>query len=189
MAQNASNVRVAVAGAVHVAPLGTTLPSTFDEPLDAAFEEVGFITEDGITETYEVETEDLIAWQGATIVRKVNTSSNYTFEFSVMETTRVGLELFFGGSYVEDDGVDGYKLDVKSGQRDQRVFVFDVLDGDEHIRIACAQAEVVERGEITYASGEAISYPMTVTAYPVNGTVMTRLSGSAAWAPAAGSGS
>jgi hypothetical protein len=74
MALDASNVEVAVTGAVYLAPLGTTLPTDSDTPLDGAFQNVGYLSEDGITETPEEDTTEIQAWQNGDIVRRVLTS-------------------------------------------------------------------------------------------------------------------
>ena len=37
--------------AIHLAPYGTTLPTTLDGALDPAFEDVGWLHSDGLTET------------------------------------------------------------------------------------------------------------------------------------------
>jgi hypothetical protein len=40
------------------------------------------------------------------------------------------------------------------------------VDGDVDIRIVIPDGQVTERGDVTYANGEAIGYDVTVTAYP-----------------------
>ena len=79
--------------------------------------------------------------------------------------------------------ITGYKMDVLLASSDRRTFVIDVIDDDTHIRLYIPLGEVTERGEITYANnGEALSYPVTITCYPVDGVLLTKFSDAAAWA-------
>ena len=61
--------------------------------------------------------------------------------------------------------------------------VIDVIDSDTHIRLYIPNGEVTERGEVTYANnGEALSYPVTITCYPVDDVLLTKFSDAVAWA-------
>ena len=75
-----------------------------------------------------------------------------------------------------------WKIDVKPPTSDKRAFVLNVVDGEDLIRIYLGNAELTERGEVPYQNGEAVMYPVTITAYPdANGNLMTKFSNSAAW--------
>lgn len=182
MAQVAANVLVGRSGALYVAPSGTPLPTTASMPLNAAFVELGYVSEDGVTETPEEDTSEIRAWQGSTIVRRVTSSYEHRFSFKLIETKKPVLELYFKGSTVQSDGGTGFKLDVKSPTTDRRAFVLDVVDGDKVVRNVVEDGEVVERGEITYGAEDAVGYEVTLTAYPNTAqTVVTKLSDDPAW--------
>ncbi|MBR5285585.1 MAG: phage tail protein, partial [Clostridia bacterium] len=51
-----------VGGAVHWAPIGTTLPTTATETLNAAFKELGYVSEDGLTNNNSPESDTVKAW-------------------------------------------------------------------------------------------------------------------------------
>lgn len=187
MALDANNVRVGVTGAVYVAPTSTTLPSTVTTSLDAAFRDLGYVSEDGITEEYDEDTEEIKAWQNGVTVRRVITSSTATLNFTLIESKANVLELFHKGSSVVTDGSTGYKINVKAPAPDRRSFVFDVVDGDDVIRIVVPDGEVTERGEVVYKNDEPVGYEVTVTCYPTTqgsdeNTVMVKLSAADGWA-------
>jgi hypothetical protein len=80
-----------VTGAVYVAPSGTALPTDATTALPVAHEDVGFIHEDGVTETQDTDTNDIIAWQNGATVRKVQTSHDLMYAFTMLETSEVTL--------------------------------------------------------------------------------------------------
>lgn len=186
MALVADNVLAGVTGAVYVAPTGSTLPTTAAASLDAAFIDLGYVSEDGVTESYSDETQEFKAWQSGVTVRRVITGSTASFAFTLVETKEEVLELYHKGSAIESDGGTGYKMNVTAPTADKRAFVIDVVDGTKEIRIVLPEAEVSERGEIVYQGGQPVGYSVTVTAYPTTqgGTanvVAIKLSGDTAW--------
>jgi len=67
---DAAAVRVAVTGAVYVAPTGSTAPTDATTALDAAWKSVGYISEDGVVESNDTENEEVKAWQNSDIERR-----------------------------------------------------------------------------------------------------------------------
>lgn len=165
MSLNAGNVRVAVTGAVYIADQTAANPTNATDPVPAGYRDVGYISEDGVTEAYSDDYEEIVAWQGATVVRTVLTSSSATLTFQVIETNKNSLELYHKGSQVTGSGP--YVLKVKPPKQVRWKIIFDVIDGDKHIRLFSPDGEVGERGETVYANGEPVGYEVTVTAYPV----------------------
>lgn len=187
MALVADEVRVAITGELFSAPLGTTAPTDATTALPAAFIGHGYVSEDGVTESWEDSVDNIVAWQGATTVRAARTESTLTLACSLIQTRGSNLELFYPGSVVEANAGE-WKIDVKSPTSDRRAFVLNVVDGDDIIRIYLGNAELTERGEIPYQSGEAVMYPVTITAYPdSSGNLMTKFSNSSAWGEDIGS--
>lgn len=165
MTLDAGNVRVAVTGGIYVAPTATTIPTDPTTELDAAFDEVGYIGEDGITESHGTETSDIRAWQNGAVVRRVQTSHALTFAFTMIETNPTALELFYGN--YEDGGVGTPAVvEVTGEQLDRQRFVLHVIDGDDLIRIVVPDGQVTERGDVVYANGQEIGRQVTITCYP-----------------------
>ncbi|MEU2180114.1 hypothetical protein [Streptomyces thermolilacinus] len=181
MALVAEEVRVAITGELFSAPRGTAAPTNAASPLDPAYTGHGYVSEDGVTENWDDSVDNIVAWQGATTVRAARTESTLTIACTLIQTRGSNLELFYPGSSVEANGAE-WKLDVKPATSDPRVFVLNVVDGSNLIRIHIGNGELTERGEIPYQAGEAIAYPVTITAFPdENGNLMTKYSNSAAW--------
>ena len=162
MALDSTKVQVAITGGVYHADSGTAVPSDATTALDVAFAEVGFISEDGITETLEDSRETIRAWQNSTRVREVRSDFAVTYAFTMLETNAESLALYYGA----DNVTSVASVQVAPDNSGRRSFVFQIVDGDVDIRIVIPNGEVTERGEVTYVGTDAIAYPVTVSAYP-----------------------
>lgn len=180
MALDAAKVRVAVTGAVYAGPTSATAPTTAVSVIPATYNDLGYLNEDGVTETYDEDVQDIQAWQGGAIVRTLISSSKASLSFTMIESKASTLELYHKGSTMEAIS-GGYKIDVKLPNALRKKFILDVLDGSTHLRIYVPDGEVNERGEITYINDETIAYNVTITCYPVAGVVLTKFSDDAYW--------
>jgi hypothetical protein len=165
MTLTAANARVAVTGAVYRAPAGTALPTSATGVLDTNFWDVGYISTDGIQTSISTDTNDIQAWQNGDILRTVMTSHNYTVSFTMMETNETSLGLYYNAFTHGAGAASGTAL-VKGVQGYRGSFVINVVDGTQNLRIVLPDAQVTERGDISYVNGDAIQYPVTLTAYP-----------------------
>ena len=161
MALDAKNVRVAVTGAALVAPLGTPTPTDATTAIAVPFKDVGYIGEDGVTQSISTDVSDIKAWQNGDVVRKVQTSHDFTLQFSMIETTDTTLKLFYA-----DSTVTAGVVKVTGAQSSHNAWVLDVKDGKHTTRVVLPDAQITERGEVTYKNDEAAAYDITLTAYP-----------------------
>lgn len=185
MALQADQVRVGITGEVYKAPKGTTAPTDATGALDAAFVGLGYVSEDGVTENWDDSVDNIVAWQNATTVRSAVTESTGTLAFTLIQTNADILEAYHRGSTMTEPSPGEYQLDVKPIQSDPSAWVLDVIDGNVHERIFIGNGEITERGEVMYANGEPIGYPVTITFYPdTNGNLMQKFSDDISWAPA-----
>lgn len=181
-ALDATEVRVAVTGELYKAPLGTALPTTPTASLNAAFKGLGYVSEDGVTENWDDSVETIIAWQNATVVRSATTSSTGTLGLTLIQTRGSVLEAYHRGSQITNPSGSIYQLDVKPITADPSVWVLDVVDGTKHLRIVVPNGEITERGEIQYANGQPVGYPITISFYPdANGNLLQKFSDDLAW--------
>jgi len=161
MAQDAANVLVAATGAIYMSTVGATTPANSTAPLSTAWHELGFISEDGFTENWTIDSEEIKAWQNGAIVRRVITGSGLEFNFEAIETKQKTLELFYPGSTVAA-GQLTHKLAVAT----DKAFVFDIVDGVKTERIVVATARLSEAGERQYVNGSPRPFPVTIAVQP-----------------------
>jgi hypothetical protein len=164
MALQTAEVRAGISGELYVAPLGTTLPTDTTSSLNGAFKGLGYFSEDGVTETFEKDTEDITAWQNAKRVRTLITSAKATYAGTLIQTNADVIETVFGTSVTQTVNHGTYT--INPGATSGRLaWVLQVEDGSYVKRICLSDGEITELGETTYATGEAIGYAMTLEAY------------------------
>jgi len=161
MSKDVSEVRVGVDGVVSSAALGSTAPTTVDGALDDAFSDLGYVSEDGVSETNDRTQEMIRAWQKGRIVRTVTTEGTTTFAFTMLQTSLSVLAEYYGGTV--DAG--GMIVTDPHDERPHRAYVLDIVDGTDHIRKYIPDGQITDVGDIVYANGEAVGYEITLMAF------------------------
>jgi hypothetical protein len=165
-ASNVSFGKPKATGAVFVAPAGTTIPTNATSALDAAFKGLGYVSEDGLVNSVETDTENVNAW-GGDLVLVGQTNFMETFMVNLIETNSEALKVYYGEDNVTVDG-ENITITQNSSLLPNVIVVFElVLTGGRIKRIVVPNAQIVDRsGEITYVDGEAITYPALFQAFP-----------------------
>ncbi len=155
------NVRVGASGYALYAATGTTLPTAATTAPAAGFlaNDVGYLSDAGITMSIGRETTDITAWQNADVVRTIMTGHTVTFAFEMLETNSDSLELAFGNFASNTVEIDGTVMPNKA-------FILHVDDGGNDIRIVVPNGQVTENGDVTFANNDAVKWPVTITAFP-----------------------
>ena len=175
MAVNSANVFIgapdqSVTGAILSAPYGTALPATVVASLDVAFEDSGYVDEDGLTLTPDRSTTSIKDWSRAEIRRVLD---EFTAELAWvhLELSEEALNNYFG-----EDNVTVTAATVSTGTRIKAVlnaddlpeksWVFQIKDGDRKIRIVVPRGQVSTQGEITFVTNDAVKLPVTLACLP-----------------------
>jgi hypothetical protein len=162
MALSAEELLVGGTGAIAVAPVGTTLPTAVDEALDAAFADLGYTTEDGVTFKDSKEIRLSKAWQAFNALRRTVVSRDTEASMALKQWNSDTLQTGFGGGSVEDLGGGDfiYHPPVES-ERNEQAIVIDIVDGDEKWRIVIPAAEVTSNTETKFARSEDSALAVT----------------------------
>lgn len=166
MTLDRNETRAGLDGAIHVAPKGTTLPTTPTETLNVAFVHLGYNNDDGVSIDPSRDYEEFTAWQSVTPIRRVLTGTQFQLNFTLIQTNTDILELAFPGAVMQTaGGVNRLEIPANPGS-DERVFIFDWKDGAINNRIIIEIGEVTDVSEIQVHRSDPVAYEFTVDSYP-----------------------
>lgn len=167
MALDSNAVDVGISGTLSYGATTAAAPIDATTALPSAdWKDVGYISDDGVTETRDRSTDTIVAWQNSDTVRTVVTDSSISVQFTGIETNQNMVELFYGSAVTTTDG--SVEI-VPSDSGGRRSFVLDYVDGNKTVRLYLPNAEVSEVGDLTVAAGEAVGYDVTIVGYPGSG--------------------
>lgn len=174
MANAVANVvagRPKTSGGIYSAAIGTALPTDAVVALNASFKSFGYVSDDGVTENTERESNTIKAWGGDT-VKVVQSSYEVTYEFTLIETLNedVAKGVYGDGNVTVTAATAGHgkqlAIQLKSEPLPHKEYTIEVQDGDAVVRIVIPDGQITAVGEITYSDESVIGYPVTVTAFP-----------------------
>ena len=156
-----------IGGAIYRAPIGTTLPTDASTALAAAFENMGFVSEDGVTNSNSMESDELKAWGGDTVLNP-QTAKTDTFKYKLIEALNVEvLKYVYGDDNVSGTLATGITITANSEDQAEQVIVIEMaLKGGVIKRVVIPNGKVTEVGDIVYQDGDAVGYETTLTALP-----------------------
>ena len=164
---NVSTGKPKVGGAIFVAPKGTAVPTDASTPLAGAFVNLGYVSEDGLTNTVATDTNDTNAWGGDTVLSE-QTSYKETFSFGLIETKEASVAQYYGPENVEVDGSGNITIKHNGKTLPEQVAVIEtVLSNGRVKRTVIEKAKMSDRsGDITYTDGDPVTYPIVWDAKP-----------------------
>ena len=151
-----------VSGMFYHAPAGTALPTTADAALAAAWKEVGYVSQDGLTVTVNASTDAIKDWSNR-IVRMLVTDSEETAQASVITTTEETLATVLGEDNVAAAGGTITAALTLATLPPEEAFLFRMKDGDDMIIVGCTKGQVTGLENLSFAPGSAISWTPTIT--------------------------
>lgn len=149
MSNESSEVRAYGDGSLYVAPIGTAFPADADEAIGAAWTQLGFVTEDGVTPEFGQETTDVNAWQSADPVRILMTRKPKKIDFSLLQVNFETTSLAMGGLEVTETTPGQFKVTPTDPSFfDVRALILEGIDNDLVYRLCYRKA--VKDGAVTF---------------------------------------
>lgn len=174
---NVNNVSVGKpksGGAVFIAKAGTTLPSDAKSELPDTFSCMGCISEDGVVNTQESDSEDIPDWEGK-IVESPSTTYSETYTMSFIEAVNPDvLKYVYGDENVIIGSNGGLEIRHTGRNEEEAVLVVDtILKGNKIDRLVIPRAKLSEIGDITRKKSELVAYESTIKALSDDSGVCT----------------
>lgn len=157
-------------GPILSAVKGTELPEGLADAIDAAFEDSGYISDEGLNLTPERSTESIRDWSGAE-VRKILTEFAATLAWAHLETNEASLKNYFGDENVTVTGAtvtEGRRIaaQLRATELPRKSWIFKIKDGDARVLIVVPDGQITDTGEVSFVKSGAITWPCTLTTYP-----------------------
>ena len=166
-AKNVTAGKPKVSGSIFRAPLGTPLPTDALSELDEAFVQLGYVDENGLTNSNSMSVTNIKAWGGDTVLTSQNDKPD-TFKFKLIEAMNVNvLKTVYGENNVTGDLESGITVKANSEEQEQHSWIVEmILKGGALKRIVVPRASVTSVGDINYGDENAVGYDTTITAVP-----------------------
>lgn len=162
---NAQLVTMGVTGSIHYAPHGAPAPKGMEEYQDP-WVNMGWLSEEGISEAISRESNSFTPWQTNSPVRDAASSEEFTFNGTLWTIGGLATAMRYG---IHEDDMefvsDGEYVEFIQGKELPEEFrfalAFDIIDGSKHRRFILPNASVSDPGEVTYNKDGLVGYPMT----------------------------
>lgn len=172
MANVATNVtagKPAVAGAVYRAVLSSslTIPTDATTALSSDFKALGYVSEDGLTNSNSPDTDIIKAWGGDPVL-PIQSGKEDTFQMTLIEVLNADvLKAVYGTANVTGTIDSGITVKANSAEAEEACWVIDmVLRGGVLKRVVIPDGKITEIGDIEYTDEDAVGYEITVSASP-----------------------
>lgn len=153
-----------VGGHIFRAPVGTTLPTDATTALDNAFIDMGYASEDGLTNSNSPESTVIKAW-GGTPVLTIQESKEDTFQLVFISAENVEVQkMVYGNTNVTGTNFStGVSVTANAKELEEAAYVIETIArGNIAHRIVIPSAKPTEIGEIVYSDTDALGYDVTL---------------------------
>lgn len=170
-ATNVTTGKRGIDGGIYAAPIGTALPVTATETLDAAFKNLGYVSEDGFKIGTALTSTKIKEWGGDTVYEEAD-QKDETAGVKYIEALNVEmLKTIYGASNVTESS-GAIHIASKAGGATPMSYVVDIAQrGGRLRRIVLPNAAITSLGDIVFNGKDAVGYDVTLAlSLGANGT-------------------
>lgn len=178
-ALNSDAIRFAPNGRVLAAAANTampTIPTTVSDAFDnsqpiSGWDDLGYVTEDGVTLTPTLETNAFPVWQSVAAAKITVVAAGLDFQFSLAQWDKESTELFFGGTWGAKDTTTGLTTMTLPSNPGLREKAFLILWGDLDVvnGLYVPRAMISDRDGLSIAKTDPTILNMTFTSLDSSG--------------------
>lgn len=160
MALDPTQVVIAPGGSIAVAPELTTEPTNEASALNAAFVEVGYVSEDGVRFNTSPNVTDIGAWQTAYPLRSETETRTGAIAFTMRQWNADNFKVAFGGGEIEVVSAGHYKYTPPTGNPAVRIVAVTWTDTHTY-RLVVPRAQITDAVEVPLRRAAAADLPVT----------------------------
>lgn len=164
MPKEVDEIVVGANGSVRVAPLGSPLPVGVEAAYAAAWTDLGYTSEDGVTARDEKTLAEIPVWQLFYPARRVVTARNFVVSFALRQWSGETVALAFGGGAVVTTAGPPEFFTYEPPEPediDERMLSIEWLDGLKIYRLHLNRGIVTENVETKLTKASAADLPIT----------------------------
>lgn len=153
---DAGEVQLAPYGNVYTAPIGTALPTNATGALNAAFKSLGYIDEDGVQITPEVDLTDIMMWQSALPVKTTLDTVSLEIQMNLGQVNAYTWGLyFFNQDFEENAGQASLTMPSNPGSQEKSLIVEWEDELARQSRLVIPRAVLADRETLALVRNEA----------------------------------
>lgn len=160
---------ISVTGGIKVAPIGTVTPTDPTSVLNAAFKELGYVTEDGLKLSHDASDDKIKVWGGVTI-RTIRSDYSATITGTLVSTLDVDvLKNVFGDSLVtQKSGFIAIKHAADIAP--EKVYIIETKDASNggRKRYVIPKGQITVSGDVNLSHKEITGFEITIEALADN---------------------
>ena len=161
---NVSVTKGVVGGYCYIAPYGTSLPSAYNDALNVAFENVGYVSDAGVTHSKSASNTDFYDLNGDA-VESASGEITRTANLKLIEVNAVALAEAYGASNVTESASLITYLDNNSAMQEKSMVLELVLKNGRRYRRVIPRCKVTEWGDQVDVSSDLAGFDLTYTKY------------------------
>ncbi|WP_300345500.1 hypothetical protein [Nesterenkonia sp.] len=150
-----------VVGYAYAMPTTANLPTDTTTELDTSAEDLGFVSEDGLTISTDRTVETIRDWN-LDDVRALLTEHSATVGFTLISWTVPALKAYFGAENVTETDTE-IVVRINASAIGDRAWVFNLKDLDVKRRVVIPRGALASQGEITLMKGEQTPLEIELT--------------------------
>lgn len=145
-------------GGILTAPVGTKLPTDAIMALDTKFVSLGYVSEDGVENGRDADTDDIRAWGGDKVLSIRNNEEN-SFTFRLIESVNIEVVKFIYGEDNVTGTQDKFSVEVGSYQMEEKAFVIDQILKNGYLkRTVIPKGKPNLDGNVNYEDDDATGF-------------------------------
>lgn len=168
MANNSANVSAAkpkAGGAIWWAPAGSIVPTDATTALDKAFQSVGYVSEEGLTEKETRTSQKHKAWGGDTVASS-QTEYAKAYTFKMIETNEATMKARYGAENVTATGGKVSQVKHNAKELPEGVWVVEMIIANRICRKVMPKGKIDTIADIAYNDSNLVKYDVTLGLFP-----------------------